>query len=269
MSEATIEQDAPETAAARTSKYREFKVDLWATSLNDVEIGLYQTSRHRAKSEQFTKDMDVIGQVTEDGARAGLLAYRMDPWKSAEGMKRRLILKLFSPTMNWRATLDLMIGRSLQLTHGAGGVPTPAYSLNIGRHDQIIQLERSADKWAFFPEKFSFFLLTENGPKFYKLRQRLLSIGRDYALYDQTDRRIGYLDGKLMNVGGLWKVRLKREHDDPQLAATLQLFCGMLRFNKAARAHIDRLSEDVRAGRVESDLDRYEKDLYSNPRWSR
>ena len=42
---------------------RTFTVDMWWTDLNDVEIGFFIHSRHRAKSRQFTQDTDVIGEV--------------------------------------------------------------------------------------------------------------------------------------------------------------------------------------------------------------
>lgn len=266
MAEATLNETGLTRADAR---YREFKVDLWATSINDVEIGVYLHSRHRAKSDQFTKDMDVIGQVTEDGQRTGIVAYRKALWREKDGVKKRLVLKLFSQDMNWRATMELMAGRSLQLTHGAGGVPVTAYALNLSRTEQVVTMERSANKWPFFPESFSFFILSDNGPKYYRLRQNLISIGQDYSLYDERNRRIGYVDGKLVSVGGLWKVKIRSEFDDPKLAMALQLFCTMLRFNKRCRAHVDDMADQMRAGKLETALESNEKDLYMNPRRTR
>ena len=54
------------------------------------------------------------------------------------------IYKHFTAERNWRGTLDLLLGRSVQLTHGAGGFPVPAYSINVTGHDQLVQVERSA-----------------------------------------------------------------------------------------------------------------------------
>lgn len=269
-SEATFQDvDSEFTAVKAKGRYRRFKVDLWATSVNDVEIGIMRQTQHRAKTSQFTKDMDVIGQVRDqDNKRTGILAYRYGLWNK-EGAQKRLVIKLFSDKMYWRATMDMMVGRSLQLTHGADGVPMTAYSVNIARNEQVIQIERSADKWLFWPEKFSFFILDEEGPRYYKLKQNLLSIGRDYILYDQRDKRIGYLDGKLVSFGGLWKVKIRAEENDPKLDAAIQLFCGHLRFNKAARRHVKAMADDIRAGKLKPRLDHYEKDLYMNPRRAR
>ena len=251
------------------TKERRYKVDLWLTDLNTVEVGLFKQTQHRAKSRQFTKDMDVIGQIREDGERTGIIAYRKGLWKAQEGFKTRLVIKLFSEKMNWRGTLDMMLGRSLQLSHGAGGFPVMAYSVNIARHPQIIQLERSARKWPLTPEKFSFFILTENGPRFYRLRRKILAMGSDYILYDQHDNKVGLIDGKVINLGGAWKVRVDAAHADPRLDAVLQLFCASLRFNDDARRHILRLTHNMRKGRITPSLEAQESDLYMNPRRTR
>ena len=120
-----------------------FEVSLWLTDLNTTEIGIYQQDRYRAKSRQFTKDMDILGEVKEDGKRVGLVAYRKDAWKKETDMKRRMVIKLFTDEVNWRGTMDLLLGRSMQLTHGAKGFPVTAYSINLTKHEQLIQVERS------------------------------------------------------------------------------------------------------------------------------
>ena len=78
---------------------RTFTVDMWWTDLNDVEIGFFIHSRHRAKSREFTQDSDVIGEVLEGGQRAGLISYREGLWKSENPGEKRLVLKLFTPSM--------------------------------------------------------------------------------------------------------------------------------------------------------------------------
>lgn len=257
------------TLMAKDSDTVHYSVDLWFTDLHDVEIGIYQNSRHRAKSMQFTKDMDIFGEVKQDGERVGLIAYREGLWKENEGMDRRLVIKLFSASMNWKATMDLMMGRSLQLTHGAGKFPVTSFNVNVSNHDQMIQVERSANKWIGFPEKFSFFVLRDNKPYFYRLQRTWISFGVDYKLYDQSNNQIGYLDGKLINIGGKWNVSIHKDHSDSQLNSVIQLFCAMLKFNDDCRKHIDHLARDIRDGQMEPELESQETDFYLNPRRAR
>jgi hypothetical protein len=245
---------------------RTFTVDMWWTDLNDVEIGLFRHSRHRAKSRQFTQDSDVIGEVLEDGERKGLISYREGLWKSEDPAGKRLVFKLFTPNMRWRATMDLLIGRSVQLSAGAGGFPVTAFSLNVDGHDQVIQVERSARKWPGLPEKFSFFLLTDGEAKFYSLRQDWINIGGDYTLYSQTGERVGHLNGRVIDIGGRWDVEIAEEHYSQVMAAALQLICAMIKFNGAARRHIAAVTDSVQCGAMKLALETQEAALYLNPR---
>lgn len=262
--------DAALAAAEKTdekpTRWKRFKVDLWLTDLNLTEIGIMKHTQHQAESDQFTKDMEIIGQVREDGRRTGIVAYRKEPWKHGKDMKRRLVIKLFSEHMRWRGTLELMMGRSLQLSIGARGVPVSAYALNLSGNTQLIQLERSAQKWPLFPEKFSFFLDTSRGPRFYRLRRNVIGIGADYTLYDDKNRKIGSLDHRIINLGGSWQVKLDAAQSSAALESVLQMFCTMLRFNGAVRRHVAHEIEQVARGRAVRDLDTHEADLYRNPR---
>ena len=79
-----------------------FVVDIWITNFNSVEFGIYKRSRNRAKSRQFTSDMDMFAEVLEGGVRTGLIGYREELWEQAQGMDKRLVFKLFNETLNWR-----------------------------------------------------------------------------------------------------------------------------------------------------------------------
>jgi hypothetical protein len=254
------------TPKREKSRWTEFVVDVWITSFNSVEFGLYKHSRNRAKSRQFTTDMDVFAEVIERGERTGLLGYREDLWRKNTGMDKRLVFKLFNETVNWRATMDLMIGRSLQLTLGARGLPVTCFSINVGDHENVVYLERSANKWPLLPEHFSFFLLEDGKPQFFRLRRHLIDLGGDYTLYNHRNEPIGSLDGKVFSIGGKWRGRVERQHADSRLMVVLKLFCGMLIFNADCRRHMRRLARDIASGKYTPKLEKQEADLYMNPR---
>ncbi|MFM9942481.1 MAG: hypothetical protein ACKVP7_23635 [Hyphomicrobiaceae bacterium] len=246
--------------------WHEFIVDVWLTNLNSVEFGVYKHSRNKAKSRQFTSDMDIFAEVIENGERTGLLGYREDLWKKNEGMDKRLVFKLFNEGLNWRATMDLMIGRSLQLTLGARGLPVVAFSANIGDHDFMVYLERSANKWPLMPENYSFFIMDEGQPQFFRLKRDFINLGGDYKLINQRNQVIGDIDGSLFTLGGYWKGRIKTEYADARLVMVMQLFCAVLAFNNSVRRHVRTLSRDVTAGKFIPKLEKQEADLYMNPR---
>ena len=250
----------------KSSPWAEFLVDVWITSLNSVEFGLYKHSRNRAKSRQFTTDMDIFAEVIENGERTGLLGYREDLWRKNTGMDKRLVFKLFNETVNWRATMDLMIGRSLQLTLGARGLPVTCFSINVGDHENVVYLERSANKWPLLPEHFSFFLLDAGKPQFFRLRRDVIDLGGDYGLYNHQNQRIGSLDGKVFSIGGKWRGRVQAQYADARLMVVLKLFCGMLIFNGDCRRHLRRLARAIASGTFAPKLEKQEADLYMNPR---
>lgn len=247
--------------------WHRFVVDVWITNFNFTEFGVYKRSRNKAKSRQFTSDMDIFAEIIENGERTGLLGYREDLWKKAEGMDKRLVFKLFSENLNWKATADLLLGRSVQQTIGARGLPVMTYSINTDDDNYMIYLERSANKWKFLPEYFSFFLMDEKGvPEFYRFRRDVINLGGDYTLYDQKGEMVGHLDGKVLSIGGKWKGKVKDGHAGKRLLTVMKLFAGMIVFNSDCRRHMARLYKDIRAGRIAPKLERQEADLYLNPR---
>lgn len=246
--------------------WHRFDVEVWLTNFNSVEFGFYKRSRNRAKSRQFSIDMDVFAEVRENGERTGLLGYREDLWRKNTGMDKRLVFKLFSETLSWQATMDLMLGRSLQMTLGARGIPVPCFALNTGDHEQMIYLERSAAKWPGLPENFAFFLLEEGVPRFYRFRSNLVNILGDYSLLDEHDKTVGTIRGRLLSIGGHWEGRLLKSEADKRLLAVMKLFAGMIYFNAGARRHIAATAEAIRRGQIHPKIERQETDLYMNPR---
>ena len=62
--------------------YKKIVVDFWATGLHGEEIGIRQLEQHRAKSRQFSKDLDIYGSIIEDGNKVGFVGWRTEAWES-------------------------------------------------------------------------------------------------------------------------------------------------------------------------------------------
>lgn len=257
---------APTKAARGKSGYHTFDTRVWITDFNPIEFGVYQQSRNRAKSRQFTTDMDIFAEITEDGERTGLLGYREELWKKGSGLDKRIVCKLFTESLGWRATMDLMLGRSLQQTVAARGLPVTAWSINTSDDDFVVYIERSSNKWPLLPENFGFFLPIDGKAAFFRLRSDLINIAGDYTLYDGAGNRIGDIDGSLITLGGHWRGRLKAEAFDKRLFTVMKMFTAITVFNRATRNHVRRLHSDLRAGRLALKIERQENDLYMNPR---
>jgi hypothetical protein len=271
-----LEQSAPAATSQPATKGRaakaarpgwyEFQVTGWLTNFNSTEFGFWRKERNKAKSRQFTNDMDIFADISENGVCIEKLGYREDLWTKNTGMQKRLVFKLFSDSLNWRGTMDLMLARSVQQTLGARGLPVMTYAMNTNDHEQVVYLERSANKWPLTPENFSFFLMEEGRLEFYRIRHDIVCLGADYTVYNQRDEVVAHLDGKILNIASKWQCRVRADHKDKRLLAVLKMFCGMLIFNKACRRHVKQLSQDVRRGTTNPKIERQEADLYMNPR---
>jgi hypothetical protein len=264
----------PATAPAKTVKpakpgkpdWHQFEVTGWLTNFNSIEFGFWKKERNKAKSRQFTNDMDIFADISEGGVRTEMLGYREDLWTKNVGMDKRLVFKLFSESLNWRGTMDLMLARSIQQTLGARGLPVMTYAMNTNDHEQVVYLERSANKWPLMPENFSFFLLEDGRLEFYRIRQDLLCLGADYTVYNQRGEMIAHLDGRIFNLASKWKCRVRADHKEKRILSVLKMFCGMLIFNGQCRRHIETLAVAIQHGKANPKIERQEADLYMNPR---
>lgn len=255
-------------AAAKDAKktWHDFNVDVWLTPFNSIEFGPWKRERNRGKSRQFTSDMDIFAEIIENGERTGVLGYRKELWKDASGMDKRLVMKLFSETLNWKASMDMMLGRSIQQTLAADGLPVTTFSINTSEDDYLVYLERSAHKWPLLPENFSFFLMHDGEPRFYRFRRAFINLGGDYTLIDQHGEHVGEINGALLTIGGRWRCKLRGDHVEPRLLQVMKLFTGMVSFNAQARRHVKSVARDIHDGRLKPDIQRQEADLYINPR---
>ncbi len=249
-----------------TQGYKNFIVDVWLWDLNPTEFGIFKRSRNRARSRQFTKDMDIFAEVIEEGERKALIGYRKELWKSRDDAEKRLVFKMFSDKLNWRATMDLMLARSVQQTIGARLLPVTTYSVNNANEDQVVYIERSANKWPLMPENFSFFLLKNGRLEFFRIRQDFIRFGDDYTVYNGRNEKIGTLDGAFFSISGKWRGRLREEYADVPLLNVLQMFCAMLIFNDRCRHHIKQVARHVMKGSLDPKIEKQERDLYMNPR---
>ena len=229
--------------AALRKKWHDFTVDVWITPFNSIEFGFWKRDRNKGQSRQFTSDMDIFAEIIEKGERTGVLGYRKELWNDATGTDKRLVFKLFSENLSWRASMDLMLGRSIQQTLGARGVPVTTYSVNTSDDDFLVTLERSANKWPFLPENFSFFIMDDGVPRFYRFRRDIINLGGDYKLVDQTGEAVGYINGAVFTIGGKWRCTVRGDHADPRVLMVMKLFAGMIVFNGEARRHVKRLSK--------------------------
>ena len=144
--------------------------------------------------------------------------------------------------------------------------PVTTYSVNASGEDQVVYVERSANKWPLLPETFSFFLLEDGKLEFYRIRQKFFRFGDDYLVYNGKNEIIGLIDGAALSIAGKWRCRLLKQYADKHLLHVLKMFTSMLVFNDACRSHVKQCARAVKRGEYQPKLEKQETDLYMNPR---
>lgn len=239
---------------------RTIAVDMWRTSLHAKEIGIKKKEQHMAKARQFTKGMDIIGELKENGESLGNIAYREDI------KDERLVIKLFTDTSNWYGTLEEVVGRSLtqSLVYRQ---KFASFILIIPRYKYMLKLEKNLGGFGR-KETYSFaFFNKEGNVRSFMIEQKRFSIGDDWVVKDAQGRRIAEIDGKKFDVGGQWDVKIfvKELSKEPEFVTPLMLFASMRKFEGRVEKRIDNYLKKIKKGEI-VDLQKEELTLYENPR---
>ncbi|MHA2252830.1 MAG: hypothetical protein ACXAD7_20880, partial [Candidatus Kariarchaeaceae archaeon] len=243
-------------------------VDLWKTGAHGIEVGLRQDEQHRAKSRQFSKDTDIIGEYKEDGETKGYTTYRQDPWK-AEVLKRKLVLKTFTKSMSWKGTLEEMLGRGMAQTFAAGK-SLPTFIINLGKTKQLITLEKVQRAKSMGREIYSFFIVDDESETVhpFTIEADRFTLGSDWNVYDAKHDKVAKIDGSKFNVGGLYKIKLdtKKETYRNELPEVLTLFATLNKFLEDVGKKMEKAKDIIADGKGVLVVDNDEKLLYHNPR---
>lgn len=239
---------------------RKIEVDMWKTSLHGKEIGIKKKEQYMAKARQFTRGMDIIGELKEDGKSIGNVAYREDI------KDERLVIKLFTESMNWYGTLEEAVGRSLtqSLVYRQ---KFASFFLILPRYKYMLKLEKNLGGIGR-KETYSFAFFNEEGNvKSFMIEQKRFSFGDDWVIKDATGQKVADIDGKKFDIGGQWNVRVyhKKLAKEHEFVTPLLLFAGMRKFEGNVEKRIGKLLKNVKAGKI-VDLQKEELTLYENPR---
>lgn len=268
-------KDKPEDKKKKEKKekretvvHSKIEVDLWRTKMHRNEWGIRLDAQRTMKDRQWSRDMDLIGTVKRDGETYGSLGLREKRWKAADHLARRFVMKLFSPSGYWRASLERLQGESF-----ANSLATkescPVYSCNFKHTRNLFRIKRLAHFPRFQGEVFGFSYLDENDIfRSFTIDDKRLTLGSDWYVKNVHDNVIAKIDGKFANLGGKFDIHIF----DPDLAkdktffTILILFSSTLRFHKDIKKNIKKSLKELRESDTELKLDDSESNLYLNPR---
>ncbi len=248
--------------------YTHIDVDLWRTKMHREEWGIRLDAQRAQKDRQWTRDMDMIGEIKKDGETYGFFGLREKLWKNKDPLERRFVMKMFSKGGYWRGSIERLQGESFANSH-ASKEPCPAYVCIFKHTRNLYRIKRLAHFPRFQGEVFGFSFLDENDIfRTFVIDDKRLTFGSDWMIKDIHNKVIAKIDGKFMNLGGRFKIDIFDEilANDKTFFNMMILFSATLRFHKDIKKNIRKALKELRISDAKVKLDDSETNLYLNPR---
>jgi hypothetical protein len=248
--------------------YSHIDVDLWRTKLHKEEWGIRLDAQRAQKDRQWTRDMDMIGEIKVDKEPFGGLAIREKIWKHQDQLERRFVMKVFSPSGYWRGSIERLQGESFANSL-ATKEPCPSYVCILKHTRNLFRIKRLAHFPRFQGEVFGFSYLDENDIfQSFVIDDKRPTFGSDWMIKNIRNEVVAKINGKFANIGGRFKVDIF----DPMLAKDktftmiMILFSSTLRFHKQIKKNIKKSIKQLKNTDAVIKLDDSEANLYLNPR---
>ncbi len=260
--------------------YRVFSQDLHKTRLHGEAIGFRQVEMWRSKSRQFTKDADIIGNIATaqrstdkeklpSMEKAGFIIRRHSLWGEVDKLDRRLVVKLFTSSGGWIATMEEMVADEYA-TSFVSDEPLVSF-LVLTRDSEIVTWVKQQKRGKLSTENYSFYILgPEKTFEAFRIEGARASMGDDFNVVRLSgNQKVASIDSKFGDIGGEFVVEVK----DPVLAENewfcriLQCFSIMIAYRGEIRDKIKKGIHLWKKGKEQVPKQhRYEISLLANPR---
>ena len=259
--------------------YRVFSQDLHSTKLHSEAIGFRQAEIWRSKSRQFSKDATIIGNISTAKRssdkeklpsleKLGFIILRESLWSDVDPLDRRLIVKLFTESGGWIATLEEMVAEEYA-TSFVSDEPLVVFTV-LSKESEIITWVKQQKRGGLSTENYSFYILgPDNTFEAFRIEGARGSMGDDFdVLRLNGHEKVANIDSKFGDLGGEFIVKIK----DPVLAENewfcrvLQCFSVMIAYRGDIREKINKGFHQWKKGKMIPHLHRYEISLLANPR---
>ncbi|MFQ5833107.1 MAG: hypothetical protein ACE5H4_10420 [Candidatus Thorarchaeota archaeon] len=260
--------------------FRVMSQDLYSTDIHGDELGLRQTEVWRSKSRQFTKDSDIIGKIEEaqfdkdrkrlsSSEKAGFITIRASLWSGEmDESSRRLVVKLFSETGVWIATLEEMVAESYALSF-ATKEPMLSFVVLVDNVEIMTRIQQ-VQRRGIATENYAFLILGPEGTfEVFRIEGKRATFGDDFRVVRLNGgQTVAEIDSKFGDVGGEFVVKVKDSvlAENDWFCRVLQCFSVSVRYREEMRRKTKQVLEKWEDGKVEPLQHRYETSLLANPR---
>ncbi len=189
-------------------------------------------------------------QLDEEVQNTGL-----EELKTSDIDKQRLVMKMFThkkkkdgskTKLRWRGTIEESVTKEMHNSLGSKH-PLTFFSIILPGYDYVVNIEQNRRYWALAPI-FSFNYWDEKNQKMWYvvIKQRFISIGIDFDVY-ADGRKIAFLDGKLIGLGGNSNVKIYDETlaKDKKFGDVLILFTSTVGYQRVIRRNLKKRMKSI------------------------
>jgi hypothetical protein len=237
----------PESKKTEKNSTKKFEkkvvVDYWLTDLHNAEIGIYQRERFMAKNRMFSRNLELVGKVAEEGKADGMFGYNSATWDDIpdkEIGKKRLIMKWFNmESVGFLGSIEEMVADSIANSTGSDDT-IASFRIVLPRYKYVINVMKNHTRLPKIGEIFSFCLMMDESKskekhwQVFTFDEKRLTIGSDWEVLLGEDRILAKIDEKKLNIGGKFNVFFYDEeyYKDVNFFRVVLLFTMMLKFKE-------------------------------------
>ena len=259
--------------------YRVFSQDLHSTSFHGEAIGFRQVEMWRSKSRQFTKDAHIIGNIATaqrsdekeklpSMEKSGFIIPRHSLWGEVDKLDRRLVVKLFTNSGGWIATMEEMVADEYT-TSFVSDEPLVSFTV-LTKDSEIVTWVKQQKRGKLSTENYSFYILgPEKSFEAFRIEGARASLGDDFNVVRLSgNQKVASIDSKFGDVGGEFVVEVKDSvlAENEWFCRVLQCFSVMIAYRTVIR---DKINKGINLWKKEKKIPkqhRYEISLLANPR---
>ena len=252
-------------------------VDYWLTDLHNAEIGIYQRERFMAKNRMFSRNLELVGKVAEEGKADGMFGYNSSTWDEIPEKdigKKRLIMKWFNmESVGFLGSIEEMVVESIANSTGSDDT-IPSFRIVLPRYKYVINLMKNHTRLPKIGEVFSFAMMKEDKKaktkkwQIYTFDEKRLTIGSDWEVLLGENRILAKIDEKKLNIGGKFNVFFYDEeyYKDLNFFRVVMLFTMMLKFKEEIFKKIMYIRRALKDEKYVFEISSDEEKMMMNPR---
>ncbi len=282
--------DEQDQAEEKPQVIEEIEVDFWKTKAHGQTMGIKQEQQWQAASRQFSKTMEIRGMVKykNEKDKSQVIGLNNGFWDTEDSdsallkkfgekakINKRLVIKTFTDLKDqgkggkWTGSIELSLTESLLASIGTRN-PMPTFILIMPQFKYNYKLFRVHTRSG---QRYVFPLISDDGKniQFYEIEKKRGSVGLDFKVEDaRTETEVAVIDGKKLNIGGKWVVKIKNKAlaGNRIFRQTLILFAAACKFLDEVLENIGELYESYKKDYDFQPIGN-EMSLFYNPRMKR